>query len=383
MPDARDGRGAGSDARDGRAAGSDARAVGRAREHVVPGRRHAALASLLALATASLAMASRTTSGPITRPSTDAATVLASVATSRACASPEGAGSALRVVSLVPAASATLDSLGLAECVVGRARDDHGAAVASAPVVGSVLAPDAERVVAARPSLVVVWVGADVRALERRLGRDRLLRLPFERLEHAASGIRAIGRATRHGREAEALAVRLEGRLARVAREAERRAAAGAAPTSVLWAVGYDPPFVAGPGSLPDDLVALAGGKNVFADAVSAWLRPSREELVARTAGVLIWPSGADLPPIARVGDASPWRSAVARYSPDRVLEPDAALVHEAGPGVAAAAELLLGLLRASGEGARADSRRRPFAAGEGPPASRSVPFSLHRDPSR
>jgi ABC-type Fe3+-hydroxamate transport system substrate-binding protein len=336
---------------------------------------------LLALAMVGFAGARSAPSHSSVGTSRDTVLVGAPVHGSRACATPTDVA-ALRVVSLAPAASVTLDSLGLAGCVVGRARDDRSRGVARAPVVGSVLAPDAERIVAMRPNLVIAWAGADVRVLERRLGRDRLLQLPFERLEHAASGIRAVGRATGHVREAEALAGRLERRLARVGRTAARQAEGGGARPRVLWAVGYDPPFVAGPESLSDDLVTLAGGENVFADAPAAWLRPSVEQLVARAPDVLIWPRGSGLPPIEGIATASPWRRAVTRVPPDRIVELDAELVHEAGPRIAAAAELLFSLLHRGAEPSSFDSTPCPLAA-EGPPACRSIVAPPHGDPSR
>lgn len=249
----------------------------------------------------------------------------------------------IRVVSLAPAATVTLDSLGLGACIVGRALDDRNPDLSAVPTVGSVLVPDAERVLAARPSLVIAWIHADTRAVARSLGPERVLALPFERLEHAAAAIRAIGRATGREQGAEALAVRLESRLGRVAEAASRRVGAGDT-VRVLWAVGYDPPIAAGPGGLPDDLLTLAGGTNVFADVRAPWLRPSREQLVARAADVVVWPRGGDLPPSGRIGRTSAWGH-VGALTSGRIHELDADLVHEAGPRVGAAAELLFDLL--------------------------------------
>jgi ABC-type Fe3+-hydroxamate transport system substrate-binding protein len=277
----------------------------------------------------------------------------------------DDSGDTIRIVSLAPAATVTLDSLGLGACLVGRALDDRNPDVASVPVVGSVLLPDVERVLAARPSMVVVWQHADTRALARTLGPQRVLPLPFERLEHAAAGIREIGRATGRTSGAEALAVRLESRLERVGSAARRRRVAEGR-VRVLWAVGYDPPIVAGPGGLADDLLTLAGGINVFADAGAPWLRPSREELIARPADVVVWPRGGDLPPPARVGRASPWRL-VGALTSGRVHELDVDLVHEAGPRVAAAAELLFGRLH-GGTGLAPPPAVAPPPAARGPP---------------
>jgi len=109
---------------------------------------------------------------------------------------------------------------------------------------------------------------------------------------------------------------------------------------------GLEPPVVAGPGTLPDDLLALAGARNVFCDAPSPWFRPATETLYARRIDRVIWPVGGDLPPIDELPRDSPWLR-VPAVRDGRVVEVDADLVHEAGPHVAEAALRIFRLLHA------------------------------------
>jgi ABC-type Fe3+-hydroxamate transport system substrate-binding protein len=56
----------------------------------------------------------------------------------------------------------------------------------------------------------------------------------------------------------------------------------------VLFVVGRDPVFVAGPGSHPDRLIALAGGKNVAHDLLSPYQQMSLEAALEREPEVII-----------------------------------------------------------------------------------------------
>ena len=65
-------------------------------------------------------------------------------------------------------------------------------------------------------------------------------------------------------------------------------ALAGAPARSVLLVVGHSPLIVAGAGTLQDELVTIAGGKNVVADVGQAWPHVSLELVVARAPEVIL-----------------------------------------------------------------------------------------------
>src|SRR6185295_17402749 len=64
--------------------------------------------------------------------------------------------------------------------------------------------------------------------------------------------------------------------------------AAGVAPRRVLFVVGREPLFVAGPGSHIDEMITLVAGTNVFQDAGSPYERVSMEVALQRMPEVII-----------------------------------------------------------------------------------------------
>jgi vitamin B12 transport system substrate-binding protein len=244
-------------------------------------------------------------------------------------------GASPRIVTLLPAASAVLVALGAEGSIVGRAADDRTPALAHRAVVGTVLRADPERVRALEPDLVLVAPSTPHEHLAAVLGPTAEIRpVGLERLNDVAAQSRALGRVV--GREVEGarLAERLE-----VGFDSVRRRTP-ACPRSALWAVGLVPPVVAGPGTLPDDLLGVVGARNALADARVPWPRPALEVLVDRAVDVIVWPVGGDLPPFADVPRSSPWkRLPAARVG--SVVELESELVHEAGPRLAEAATRL------------------------------------------
>lgn len=247
-----------------------------------------------------------------------------------------------RIVSLSPAITAALRTLGAEGCVVGRASDDPSAVGLSARTVGTVLSPNPEALRATDPELVFVWgpeSAAVLQNVERTTGA-RIVALPAARLADVAPTIRRVGDLVDRQGVAARLADRLSVELNRVSMGSSERSLG-----DVIWAVGRDPGIVAGPGSLPDDLLSLIGAHNVAADAGSPWPLLSPEVLLTRDADVLIWPVGGDLPPFAELGPHELWARYV-RRSGARVVELDADLMHQAGPRVAEAARVLAARLK-------------------------------------
>jgi iron complex transport system substrate-binding protein len=89
------------------------------------------------------------------------------------------------------------------------------------------------------------------------------------------AALRAVGQALGREKEAEALISRIEATRARV-REAARKLPA----PRVLFAYGFQPLIVAGPGSFADELLRDAGAVNIAADGGSAYTVYSVERAV-------------------------------------------------------------------------------------------------------
>jgi iron complex transport system substrate-binding protein len=85
-----------------------------------------------------------------------------------------------------------------------------------------------------------------------------------------------------------------------------------------------------------DELIHLAGGRNVFADADVAWPLVSLEAVVARAPEVIVMPDDAAATLAGRPG----W-SAVPAVRAGRVVRVPAALFHRPGPRLPEAARTL------------------------------------------
>jgi ABC-type Fe3+-hydroxamate transport system substrate-binding protein len=65
----------------------------------------------------------------------------------------------------------------------------------------------------------------------------------------------------------------------------------------VAYFLGGDPPWVAGPGTYIDELIALAGGGNVFGDLGPLYAPVSMEALLDRDLDLILLSNGLTKPP--------------------------------------------------------------------------------------
>jgi iron complex transport system substrate-binding protein len=170
-----------------------------------------------------------------------------------------------RIVSTSPSITETLFALGLGDRVVGvSASCNFPPQVASLPKVGTFLQPDAERIAGLRPDLVVVHERST--GIERKLTALGIRFVVVDRgtLSSVFSSIRQIATAAGVSSRGDALVTAIERRLREV------RGAAAAARPSVLFVIGRTPGRLSdlvavGPGSYINQLIEIAGGRNVLA----------------------------------------------------------------------------------------------------------------------
>ena len=195
-----------------------------------------------------------------------------------------------RIVSTSPNITETLFALGLGSRVVGVSTYCHfPAEVERIPKVGTYLKPNVEVIARLKPDLVIV---------ERlpNAVREQLQGLSIRVAEIDARGdlhsnldsIVGIGRAA----GVEPIALDLVARLNRQF-DLLRKRYVGEKPRSVVFVVGRNPGelqglVVVGAGSYLSELLAIAGGRNVFADSRQAYVKTSLESLLRRNPDVLI-----------------------------------------------------------------------------------------------
>ena len=218
-----------------------------------------------------------------------AAAALVLAAASRAAPSPDRAPAAgaapRRIVAIAPSAAELVWALGLGDRVVGVGDYVTFPPEALAlPRLGGLLDPRLETVAALRPDLAILLPSQ--RELGERLAAlgVPVLEVPHESLadvERAAEAIAARAGVPEAGRRFAA-----DWRRALAPAPLPRRAAVVLVVTREPGALGR--PLVAGPGTFLDEIVALLGLRNVFADAPVAWPQVGLEEILARRPDVIV-----------------------------------------------------------------------------------------------
>jgi len=271
-----------------------------------------------------------------------------------AVASSVWAEPARRVVSLNPSLTAILLALDGGAVLVGV--DEFSArqqpAVSELPRVGGLTNPSLEGVVALQPDLVVLVPSAeqrDFRGQLRSLGIP-LLELDPLNFDQVLETIAVLG--ARIGREEQA---RARAQAIRVVADRMKDLAPGRAPVRTVLVLQRDPLFVVGSGSFVDDMLQLAGGRNLAAEAfASPYPRVSREWLLAAAPDVLL---DSDHDPESAAHYWSRWPSLPA-VKTGRVVSLPEGQVTLPGPYLDRALELLAAALH--------ERSRPPAASGPG-----------------
>ena len=171
---------------------------------------------------------------------------------------------ARRIISLAPHITELLFAAGAGERIVGVVDySDYPEAAKRIANVGSHAQLDLERIVSLKPDLIVVWLhGNSQRQLEKLLN----LGIPVyynepHRLEDVATTIEKLGRVA--GTEA----VAAKAARAFIARAAELHGRyTGLPPVPVFYQVWKNPLMTINGSHIISDVIALCGGRNIFAD---------------------------------------------------------------------------------------------------------------------
>lgn len=191
-----------------------------------------------------------------------------------------------RLVTLAPSLTEMVFAVGAGERLVGVDRhSDYPPQVQGLPRVGSYIHPDAERVVALRPDLVLAVRDGTPPHL---LARLKYVGIPVHvvdprTLEAVIATIVEVGTSVGVPGKAAELADNLSQRLARVRNLASR---ARSRPR-VFFQIGVAPLVSAGSHTLIDELITTAGGLNVAAGG-PPYPRFSREQVLALRPEVII-----------------------------------------------------------------------------------------------
>jgi iron complex transport system substrate-binding protein len=188
-----------------------------------------------------------------------------------------------RIVSLAPSCTELLFDLGLAnQLVADTTADDYPAEATKKPHIGGYRDMSVERILAQKPDLIV----ADAAVNRQMISQLETVRTPMLVLEahtllQVYDNVRILGRATGQNAEADRVVARMKTRL-----DAVRKVVARAiGRPKVLVVYGTDPIYTTGPGSFLDDLIRIAGGKNVVVEPASVI---SSEEVVLAQPDIIL-----------------------------------------------------------------------------------------------
>jgi iron complex transport system substrate-binding protein len=191
-----------------------------------------------------------------------------------------------RIVSLNPSTTEILFAIGAGNRLVGRTTYDMWPAAArTIPDLGPGLRPNVEAVLAAHPDLVVLYASDDNREAARRLRAAGIQTAAFrvDRIADFERVTRALGVLTGDTIAALATVDSVRATIARV-----RAATASLPHPTVFWPL-YDQPLLAtGSGSYLNELIDVAGGRNIYGFMKEPSPRVTFEDLMRRDPDVVL-----------------------------------------------------------------------------------------------
>jgi iron complex transport system substrate-binding protein len=231
-----------------------------------------------------------------------------------------------RVVSLAPSVTETLFALGFGDRLVGVTTScDYPAEALKIPKIGGFMSPSLETIVAKRPSLVIGVSSATDPAKAREMERLglKVTLISLASVNDILDSIKSIARLLGSPDAGEKLVRKITLQMDQV-----KARVAPAPPRSALLLVGLRPLIAVGGKNFIDELITLAGGKNIAGDTAQPWLNLPDEYVVVKAPQVIIeagmgserdqaakhW---ADLKSIPAVQQGR-----VFRYPSDKILRP-------------------------------------------------------------
>ena len=200
-----------------------------------------------------------------------------------ACGAPRTTSTTgLRVVSLVPSVTEIVYALGAEQTLVGNTNQcDYPEAAKHVAKVGDFMQPDMERIVALRPTLVFVTLPMH-RAIIEKLGELKIPTYVSRPKDIAAvfAEIESVGTLLGRRAQADSLVAAMRARLDALPPATDT--------PRVFVEISSSPLMTAGSGTFINELVARAGGRNVFADALQEYPVIDGESVLHRNPDVIL-----------------------------------------------------------------------------------------------
>jgi ABC-type Fe3+-hydroxamate transport system substrate-binding protein len=208
-------------------------------------------------------------------------------------------------VSLNPTTTETIFAIGAGSLLVGRSHwDDWPAAAKAIPDMGNGIGPNVEVIVAAHPDLVLLYASEDNRAAAAQLESAGIhtVALRIDRIGDFNRATRILGRLLGDSVNAAVVEDTVNASLARV-----QRATDSLPHPTVVWPFMGTSPMVVGGGSFMNELITIAGARNVYADLPQPSPVVSIEDVASRDPSLVIrGGEGGSTAPLGGVWQAVP-----------------------------------------------------------------------------
>jgi iron complex transport system substrate-binding protein len=191
-----------------------------------------------------------------------------------------------RIVSLNPTTTELLYAIGAGSRVVGRTHWDlWPAEVRAVPDLGPGIRPNVEAVIAARPDLVLLYASQDNRDAARRLRAAGIHTASYkvDRIADFRRVVSALGVLT-----GDTAAARLTADTVSATLERVRAATASLPHPRVFWPLWESPLLTVGGGSFLNELLQIAGARNVYDSLPQPSPAVAFEDLLARDPDVVL-----------------------------------------------------------------------------------------------
>lgn len=242
-----------------------------------------------------------------------------------------------RAVSLAPHATELAYAAGAGGKLAGVARgSDYPPQARALPSIGDGLEPDAERIAALRPDLVIAW---QPNAAAPLLPTLRALDIPIyysdpRTLRDIPAAVERMGELFGTSNVAQPAAAALRARI-----DALARRYAGRKPLRVFVQAGREPLYTLNANSIVSDALNLCGGVNVFADAPVTAPQVSAEAVLAARPDAVV---AGTADPASLEATVAGWRALrLPAALAGHVIGIDADALYRPGPRLIAAAETL------------------------------------------
>ena len=243
-----------------------------------------------------------------------------------------------RIISLAPSNTEILFSLGLGDKVVGVTDYcNYPPEALNKTKIGGFSTPDIEKIVALQPDLILA---ADIHKEETIPALEghglTVFALAPKDLDGILKDIRMVGKITGKEKEANELAARMGSRIKAITDKTEKLREK----TNVLYIVWHDPLYSAGLGTLEQELIDKAGGKNIFQD-ITEYQAVDLERVIARNPEVIIACTGhgEDRDKPFRWANTEARLGVIGARKNHRVYQIDADVAFRAGPRIVDALE--------------------------------------------